>query len=85
MLRAAVAAVVLATAYCGAKGPPQPPAREAPDAGAAGSTSNEGGSARGATTYSAAPASEPGRQTSTPDSGSGWPVTPTRSADAGPP
>ncbi|HEX9573820.1 MAG TPA: hypothetical protein VF994_06965 [Myxococcales bacterium] len=60
MLRAAVAAVVLATAYCGAKGPPQPPAREAPDAGAAGSTS-------------------------TPDSGSGWPVTPTRSADAGPP
>jgi coproporphyrinogen III oxidase len=28
-------------------------------------TSNEGGSARGATTYSAAPASEPGRQTST--------------------
>src|SRR5713101_925056 len=29
------------------------------------STSNEGGSARGATTYSAAPALEPGRQTST--------------------
>jgi hypothetical protein len=33
MLRAAVAAAILATAYCGAKGPPQPPAREAPDAG----------------------------------------------------
>ncbi len=35
MLRVAAAVVVLATAYCGAKGPPQPPAREAPDAGAA--------------------------------------------------
>ena len=34
MLRAAVAAALFATAYCGAKGPPQPPAREAPDAGA---------------------------------------------------
>jgi len=34
MLRAVVAAGVLATAYCGAKGPPQPPAHEAPDAGA---------------------------------------------------
>ncbi len=33
MLRAAVAAAMLATAYCGAKGPPQPPAREAPDGG----------------------------------------------------
>jgi predicted small lipoprotein YifL len=33
MLRAVVAAVVLATAYCGAKGPPQPPAKEAPDGG----------------------------------------------------
>jgi len=33
MLRAAVAAALLATAYCGAKGPPQPPAREAPDGG----------------------------------------------------
>ena len=33
MLRALVAAAMLATAYCGAKGAPQPPAREAPDAG----------------------------------------------------
>jgi len=37
MLRAVVAAVVLATAYCGAKGPPQPPAKEAPDGGPAAS------------------------------------------------
>ncbi len=65
MLRAAVAAAILATAYCGAKGPPQPPAREAPD----------GGAARESTSTS----------TSTPDSGSGWAVTPTRSADARPP
>ena len=42
MLRAVVAAVVLATAYCGAKGPPQPPAKEAPDAGAPTSTSTAG-------------------------------------------
>lgn len=33
MLRAILAAAMLATAYCGAKGAPQPPAREAPDAG----------------------------------------------------
>jgi hypothetical protein len=39
MVRAAVAAAILATAYCGAKGPPQPPAREAPDAGSAAPTS----------------------------------------------
>jgi predicted small lipoprotein YifL len=80
MLRAAVAAAMLATAYCGAKGPPQPPVRDAPDAGSTSSTStpNEGGSARGATTYSAAPASEPGRQ----NSGSESPGT---GGDAGPP
>jgi predicted small lipoprotein YifL len=82
MLRAAVAAAMLATAYCGAKGPPQPPVREAPDAGSTSSTSDEGGSARGATTYSPAPALEPGRQTSTPDSGSESPGT---RGDAGPP
>jgi len=34
MLRALLAAVALATAYCGAKGPPHPPPREAADAGA---------------------------------------------------
>jgi hypothetical protein len=34
MLRALLAAVALATAYCGAKGPPRPPAPEAADAGA---------------------------------------------------
>jgi hypothetical protein len=39
MLRAAVLAALLATAYCGAKGSPQPPAKEASDAGAATSTS----------------------------------------------
>jgi predicted small lipoprotein YifL len=33
MLRALLAAVALATAYCGAKGPPRPPAAEAADAG----------------------------------------------------
>jgi hypothetical protein len=33
MLRAAVLAAWLATAYCGAKGSPQPPVREAPDGG----------------------------------------------------
>ena len=83
MLRAAVSAAMLATAYCGAKGPPQPPMHEAPDAGSTSSTPNEGGSARGATTYSAAPALEPGRQTPTPtpDSGSESPVT---RSDAGP-
>jgi hypothetical protein len=35
MLRAAVLAAWLATAYCGAKGSPHPPAREAADAGPA--------------------------------------------------
>ncbi len=35
MLRAAVLAALIATAYCGAKGSPQPPAREVPDAGPA--------------------------------------------------
>ena len=39
MLRAGVLAALLATAYCGAKGSPQPPAREAPDAGPSTSTS----------------------------------------------
>jgi hypothetical protein len=34
MLRALLAAAVLAAAYCGAKGPPHPPVVEAPDAGA---------------------------------------------------
>lgn len=34
MLRALLLAFALATAYCGAKGPPHPPAREAADAGA---------------------------------------------------
>jgi hypothetical protein len=38
MLRAAVLAAWLATAYCGAKGPPQPPARETADGGAASPT-----------------------------------------------
>lgn len=33
MLRALLAAVLLTAAYCGAKGPPHPPAREAADAG----------------------------------------------------
>jgi predicted small lipoprotein YifL len=62
MLRAAVVAAMLATAYCGAKGPPQPPAGEVPDGGPAASTSSP-----------------------SPSSGSGGPVTPTGSADAGPP
>ena len=35
MLRAAVLAALLATAYCGAKGSPQPPSKEAPDGGVA--------------------------------------------------
>jgi hypothetical protein len=39
MLRAAVLAALLATAYCGAKGPPQPPAREPSDGGPAASAS----------------------------------------------
>ena len=33
MLRAAVLAAWLATAYCGAKGSPQPPSRDASDGG----------------------------------------------------
>jgi predicted small lipoprotein YifL len=35
MIRAVLAALVIATAYCGVKGPPQPPLPEAADAGAA--------------------------------------------------
>jgi predicted small lipoprotein YifL len=42
MLRALVAAVVLATAYCGAKGPPHPPVSEAADAGEAGAAADAG-------------------------------------------
>jgi predicted small lipoprotein YifL len=34
MLRVLLVAAMLAAAYCGAKGPPHPPAAEAPDAGA---------------------------------------------------
>jgi hypothetical protein len=34
MLRALLAAAVLAAAYCGAKGPPHPPVSEAADAAA---------------------------------------------------
>jgi hypothetical protein len=35
MLRAVLAALVVATAYCGVKGAPQPPIPDSPDAGAA--------------------------------------------------
>jgi predicted small lipoprotein YifL len=43
MLRALVAAVVLATAYCGAKGPPHPPAGEAADAGESSAPASDAG------------------------------------------
>jgi len=43
MLRALVAAVVLATAYCGAKGPPHPPTTEAADAGEPSATAADAG------------------------------------------
>ena len=43
MLRALVAAVVLATAYCGAKGPPHPPIGEAADAGEGSATTPDAG------------------------------------------
>ena len=43
MLRALVAVVVLATAYCGAKGPPHPPTREAADAADAGAAAPDAG------------------------------------------
>jgi hypothetical protein len=43
MLRALVAAVVLATAYCGAKGPPHPPASDAADAGEPSSSAADAG------------------------------------------
>ncbi len=72
MLRAAVAAAMLATAYCGAKGPPQPPSRDAPDAGVP-------PAARESTSTSTS------TSTSAPDSASGSPATPTGSADGGPP
>jgi len=42
MLRALVLAAMIATAYCGAKGAPQPPAREVPDAGSAPSAVDAG-------------------------------------------
>jgi predicted small lipoprotein YifL len=42
MLRALVFAVVLSTAYCGAKGPPHPPIAEAADAGEPGGASDAG-------------------------------------------
>ena len=75
MLRAAVAAAILATAYCGAKGPPQPPARETPDAGAPKSPSPS---------PSTSPSTSTSTSTSAPDSGIESPATRTV-ADAGSP
>jgi predicted small lipoprotein YifL len=43
MLRAALAALLLAAATCGVKGPPQPPLPEARDAGAPDAGSDDGG------------------------------------------
>jgi hypothetical protein len=43
MLRAALAALLVATAYCGVKGSPQPPLPEAADAGAASGAPDGGG------------------------------------------
>jgi hypothetical protein len=43
MLRAALAALVVATAYCGVKGSPQPPLPEVADAGAPDAGASDGG------------------------------------------
>ncbi|HYV65232.1 MAG TPA: hypothetical protein VE964_03250 [Myxococcales bacterium] len=66
MLRAAVAAAVLATAYCGAKGPPQPPVHEAPDGGSPSTAPSTSPS----TSTSTPPSPSTSTSPSTPDAGS---------------